>query len=268
VTRSKTSENVFVAVIQVAIIAAFLAGWQWLPTIPALANSHILDRFFISSPSQVYNQLVDLANGHGGVLVWPFLRRTMEAALAGVTAGLLTGGLAGLVCSHFRIVGRIVRPFMVAMNAVPRIALIPVMVILFGITFKTSFASSIMIIFFIAFFNAYEGGCSVPIALIYNAGLLGASDWELMRYVRLPYVMAWTLATLPLAMTYSLLAVVTTEVLDGYAGIGALLSEATSTIDARLTYAVVVILAIVGLIVVGLAELVKRRVLHWWTVGQ
>lgn len=156
------------------------------------------------------------------------------------------------------------RPFLVALNTVPRIALVPIIVIIFGPTFQ----SSVVLAFIVVFWNAYEGGRSVAPQLLECSGLLGASQRQVMIHVRLPYVVAWGLAALPLAASLRIVAVVTGEILTGYPGLGRLISVAQSTADSTLTFAVAITLSVLGLVLVGLAEVVKRRVLHWWVATQ
>lgn len=265
----RTRRRILVTAIQAILIGGFFLGWEFLPRVEAIRSlSHLLDPFFISSPSRIFHRLADLATGaNGSVLLWPYLWPTLGASLVGTVAGMITGAAVGLFLSNSVFWSQVFRPIVVAVNTVPRIALIPILVIVFGITFKTTVAISILVVFFVVFFNAFEGGRSVSPHLLQNASILGATSWHLMRHVRLPYVFAWTLASLPLALTFSLLSVVTGELLTGYKGLGTLLSVATVSAEASLTFAVVGVLSLVGMVVVGLAELGKRRVLHWWTQG-
>jgi NitT/TauT family transport system permease protein len=174
------------------------------------------------------------------------------------------GAAVGLVLGSVRILADIFRPFVVALNAIPKIALIPIVVLLFGPTFKGTMSTAIMTTFIVTFFNAFAGARSVTPQLVQNATLLGASPVQVMLRIRLPYVIAWTLAVLPLLATFSVIAVVTAELLIGYPGLGRLILEATTTADATLTFSVVLILTIVGVTVVGVAGLISKRVLHWW----
>jgi NitT/TauT family transport system permease protein len=141
-------------------------------------------------------------------------------------------------------------------------------IIVFGTGIKGSVAISVMVVFFVGLFNAYEGGRTVTPDLIDNVVLLGASKWAVMWHVRFPYALAWTLASLPVAISFSILTVVTGEILDGAHGMGQLIDTATSTAQASLTFAVVIILSIIAIIVVGLSEILKRRALHWWNAGR
>lgn len=251
---------------QILIIAVVLAAWEFLPKIGDLAErSNFLDPFFISSPSRVFARLLSLATGsEGSAVIWPYVWPTVEAAILGSLVGMVLGASVGLVLSSFAFLATVLRPLLVALNAVPRIALIPIVVILFGSSLVASVVIAVMVVFFIVFFNAHEGGLSVPPQLIENVTVFGANRWQVMRHIRLPYVLAWTTAVLPSAVTFALLSVVTAEVLTGYPGLGRMISIATVSADSSLTFAVVVVLAVVGVVTVQLATLVRQRTLHWW----
>lgn len=262
-----TRRRVLVIGLQLAVAAVFLLAWEYVPRIGSLQRStHFLDPFFISSPSRIARELWRLMTGTGGdPSLWGYLWPTVEASIIGVAVGMVLGGAAGLLLSSSRLVADVLHPFAVALNAVPRIALIPIVVILFGPTLKASIVISLMVVFFVAFFSAYEGGRAVDPEMIENARLLGAGTLGIMWHIRLRYVMAWTLAALPLGVTFGIIAVVTGEILTGNGGLGTLIAVADAQVNASLTFAVVVVLSVLGLLFVGLASLMRRRVLHWWT---
>jgi NitT/TauT family transport system permease protein len=242
-----------------------LLCWQYVPEIPGLRNiSPLFDQTFVSSPSKIALEIYHMAVHSQYIpFVWPYMWRTLFASIVGTAIGVIGGVFVGLVLASSDFAAQVIRPFIVAMNAVPRIALIPVLIIIFGGTIATSIASSVLIVFFIAFFNAFEGARNVGADVINNARLMGASPMKLLIHVRLPYSLAWTYAALPLALTFSLISVVTNEILTGYAGMGQLIEIALTNVDASLTFAVVVYLATVGLVIVLLVDSTKRRVLHW-----
>lgn len=251
------------------IVVMFLTLWSLLPRIGALSRRfRWLDPFFISSPGKVASKIVDLATGRDGSLViWPYIARTLEAAFLGLLIGMVVGALAGLLLSNSPFLSQVVQPFIAALNATPRIAFIPIIVILFGPTRDASVAIAVLVVFFVAFFNAFEGGTTVPSQLLQNARVLGAKQRRVMLHVRFPYVVAWSMASLPVALAFSLLSVVTAEVLTGHNGVGRIISTASVTVDASLTIAVAIYLGVIGSVAVSLANFVKRRILHWWVAG-
>lgn len=263
------SRRLTVVGIQLAILATFLVVWQWLPTVEAVrAQFPFLDPYFISSPSETAATLQSLMQGSDGYTsMWTPAISTATSTLIGTAAGTLLGAAAGLFTSNYRMLSDVLRPFILALNAVPRIALIPIIVIVLGPTQRATTFTAITIVFFVVFFNAYEGGRSVRAEVIENARILGASPRTVMWQVRRPYAMAWTIASLPNAVSFGLVAVVTAELLTGTNGMGRLLLDSVTTVQSSLTFAVVVILSVFGLALVGIAELARRRILHWWSDG-
>jgi NitT/TauT family transport system permease protein len=250
---------------RVGIVAVLLAAWQWLPQTPLHSAFVFLDPFYISSPDAVARELWGLFTGANSVdPVWPYLAASLEAAIIGLAAGTAIGALAGLLLSNSRNADRVLSPFIVAVNAVPRIALIPVIVIIVGPTRLSSVVTAITVVFFVVFYNAYEGGRKVSPEMLRSARLLGYSSKAIMLRIRLRYVIAWTFAALPNAISFSLLAVVTAEVLTGAEGIGKLIVTALDTISATLTFAVVIILAVVGVVLTAAGTLARSRLLFWW----
>jgi NitT/TauT family transport system permease protein len=253
--------------VRILIVALVLLGWQYLPQIGWLQrHSPVFDPFFVSSPEKVFHRLYAITFvKHNEISVWPYLGQTLKATFIGVGVGTLAGGLAGLLLSNSPVVSRTLRPFVAILNATPRIALIPIFVIIYGPTLTSSVVTAIAVVAFLVFYNAFEGGLSVSREALQNAKLLGATPFEIMRQVRLPYVLVWTFASLPNAISFGLLSVVTAELLTGTLGMGRLLQQALNTVDATLTFTVAVILMVTGVALVSLSDLVKQRVLHWWT---
>jgi NitT/TauT family transport system permease protein len=249
---------------RVMIAATFLLLWQYLPEVHAVQEQvHWVDPFFISSPTRVYTELGNLFTGTHGPSVWPYLENTLKATLIGTLLGLGIGLAAGAILSDSPRLAQVVAPFITMMNSIPRIALIPIVVLIVGPTLKASIISAILVVTFIAFFNALQGGRSVPQHVLQNAKLLGANRHQILMRVRFPYVLMWTFAALPNAIAFGLLTVVTAELLTGSKGMGNLVFSATTNVDATLSFAVVVILSFVGVVVVTLSEVLKRRLLHW-----
>jgi NitT/TauT family transport system permease protein len=187
----------------------------------------------------------------------------MKATFIGTAIGLAIGVLAGAVLSDNPRLAQVMAPFITMMNSIPRIALIPIVVLIVGPTLEASVISSVLVVTFIVFFNALQGGRSVSQTVLQNARLLGANRRQIMFRVRFPYVLMWTFAALPNAIAFGLLTVVTAELLTGSIGMGNLIFSATTNVDATLSFAVVVILSFVGVTIVALTEQLKRRLLHW-----
>jgi NitT/TauT family transport system permease protein len=257
-------------VLQIALLIAWILIWEYVPKIPGLSKvSTFLDPFFISSPTRTWGALTALLSGTSLVgSIWPFMRETLQSALIGTAIGMAVGTGLGLLLSNSERLNQVFRPFVLALNSVPRIAMIPIIVVLLGATSATAIASAAITAFFTVFFNAYAGGRQIPAQVLDNATVLGATPMQLMRSVRLPFVMAWAFASLPNAVSHGLLSTVTAEILTGYAGMGRLLVLAVGQANSHLTISVVIMLSFVGLALVLVSDLLRKRWLHWWVGGR
>lgn len=251
---------------QVALIVAFLAAWQWVPQIPGAGSvSPVFDRFFISSPVAIGREIWTLATGaHNSPSIWPALARTVLTAAAGTVAAIAVGGLAGLLLGNYRALAQVFSPFIAALNAIPRIALIPVIVLIAGSSSTADAVTGFTVVFFLVFFSAFEGSRSVAYEMTEMMRIFGASRTGIMFRVRLPYAGAWVFVNLPNIISHGLVGVVTAELFSGGSGMGNLLVTAVDTADSALTFALVVYLAIIGLVLILGAGLLRDRLLSWW----
>ena len=255
--------------LQVLIVVGIILAWEFLPMIPELQRlSIIFDKGFVSSPSELVATLIRVGRGEGVTPIWVFVRETLQNALLGTAVGVTLGIVAGLVLSNDERMSQVLRPFVVAMNSVPRIALIPLIVILVGPNARSTIIAASLTTFFSVFFNAYEGGRTIAPHVLDNAQVHGASALQIMLRVRFPYVLAWSFAVLPNAVSHGLLSTVTAEVFTGHNGLGRQLFVALVTNSVSLTFAIAVILAVTGVALITIADQVQRRWLHWWAEGR
>jgi NitT/TauT family transport system permease protein len=175
------------------IIAVVLTSWQFLPQIHGLRHiSTVFNPFFVSSPTRVAREIWTLTATNGPQAVWPYLFLTLKTSLIGTGIGILAGGLLGLVLSNDRRVRKILNPFINFANAAPKIAVIPVILVIFGATVTSSVIVGSMTAFFAVFFNAYAGGRGVAPEMVQNAYLLGATPITAMLRIRGMYVVRCT----------------------------------------------------------------------------
>lgn len=264
-SRLRRREFWEIAFWRLVILVGALAAWQLLPTVESIRR-HVkwMNPFFVSSPVRVYHEIERLLTGsHGTPTVWSDLWVTVQATLVGTAIGLLLGVFLGAVLSNNERLAKVFAVYIATLNAMPRVALIPIIVIIVGSGTRAAVVASAIIVTFLTFFNAFEGGRSVPGPILQNARVLGATNWQVMVRVRLPNVMIWTFAAVPNAVAFGLVSVVTTELLTGTVGMGGLMLAATSNVNADLSFAVMIILSVVGITLVTVAERIKQRVLHW-----
>jgi NitT/TauT family transport system permease protein len=252
---------------RLVVVAVIIVGWQWVPQIPGIRRYlGFLDPYFISSPSGIVHEIGILATGSQGITpVWAPLARTVLTALIGTGVACAAGACAGLIVSTWESLELVVRPFLIFLNAIPRIAIIPIIILIVGSSPEADALTALSVVFFLVFYNAYEGGASVPREVIQNAHLLGASSYATMWKVRWPYALAWTMASLPNAIAFGLVGAVTAEIFTGSSGgMGYDMSLAVDNVNSNFLFAIVAILAIVGVILVMGAGVCRRLLIPWW----
>ena len=250
-------------VLQLSTITLFLLSWQFIPEIPGVQQYlPVTGRFFISSPEQVASSLFRTVIGDTTPVIWGLLFTSMRGIVLGGAAGLFAGMLLGLLMSHWPTVDATLSPFFTALNATPRLALIPIVIVVLGPTATASTAVTALVVFLVVFFSALAGGRSVPEPLMLNAYLLGAGRLGLMR-IRWRYVTVWTVAVLPNVLATAFIAGITTELLSGSPGLGRLVRRALETLDATRTMVLVVFLSVIGGGLSWMGRALGRRWLHW-----
>jgi NitT/TauT family transport system permease protein len=248
------------------VVLLFLVAWQRVPDIPGVRSVFTFaDPFFISSPTGVARELVNLATGHAGATpIWGPLLQTLLTSVAGALLALAVGVVAGVAVSNWAGLERISRPFIVLFNAVPRVAVIPLIVLLFKSSNEADVAAAFSVVVFLVFYQALEGASTVPREMIQNAELLGAMPSRVMWRVRTPFALAWTFSALPNVIAHAVTGTITAELFTGGAGLGHQMILGIDESNAPLLFSVVLITAVTGVILVLGAAALRRRLLPWW----
>jgi NitT/TauT family transport system permease protein len=248
---------------QLAILGTILGTWQICTGIAWFRTNTFLDPFFISRPSLVIQKLYDWTIGAQRGFLWPHLVSTVGATLLGLVVAVVTGFFAGLGLSQNRALAAVFNPFIVALNSLPRIAMVPLITMIFGLGLASKVVTAWFIVFFLIFFNAFKGGVSIEHHLINFCRTLGGSNRQIMFTVRIPNSLAWTFAALPNAVSFSLIGVVISEFVGSTTGMGYLIVTSLSTMNATDMFATITMLGLIGLALVSVIGMVERRLLHW-----
>lgn len=251
------------AALQLLILTVFLGAWEILTGIAWFKKNTFLDPFFISRPSLVIEKLYDWTFGKHAGFIWPHVASTLTATLIGLTIAVVTGFLAGLTLSQNRFLAGVLNPFIVALNSLPRIAMVPLITMIFGLGLASKVVTSWFIVFFLVFFNTFKGGVNIEDHLINFCRTLGASNRQVTMTVRIPNALAWTFAALPNAVSFSLIGVVIAEFVGSTTGMGYLIITSLATMNSTEMFATITLLSLLGIVLVSTIRVVERRVLHW-----
>jgi NitT/TauT family transport system permease protein len=261
-------QHAWVVLWRLVILAVILAAWEWLTGVKALSATpglYWVDPFFISRPSAIVGRFLFLASDQVRLSIWAMALSTVQSTLVGFAVGVTTGFAAGLVLGRHDRLAAILEPYIVAFNSLPRIALVPLITMIFGFGLLAKVVLAWTIVFFIVFFNTFQGARSVDADLIHAARFLGAGERQIMRTVVVPSALAWTFASLTPSISFALIGVVVGEFLGGESGggLGYLIIQSLGTLNAADMMVALVSLGIIGIVMaLGIRQL-ERRLLRW-----
>jgi NitT/TauT family transport system permease protein len=195
--------------------------------------------------------------------IYPHLWVTLvETALAFVV-GTVLGLVVGLWLALSPTASALLDPYIKALNSMPRVILAPIFGVWFGLDIASKVALGVTLVFFIVFFNVYQGVREVSYTVLANARILGASDRQLLRHVYVPSAMSWVFASLHNSVGLAFVGAVVGEYLGSSRGVGYLILQAEGTFDINAVFAGILVLTAFALLLDWGVTLAERRLLVW-----
>lgn len=249
---------------QAALAVAFVLGWQIFAGTPGDDRFVIIDEYYVSTPLEIVETLSTwISNGE---LMMNTLVTVRTLAL-GLVAGISLGMVIGFVFGASKSIATVLLPFVSAAYGIPRLALVPLFLLWFGLGLLSQLMFVITIVFFLVFFNTYSGIKDVDRDVTDTLRVMGATRSQIHRKVTLPSALTWIIAGLRLSAPYALVATVTAEMLSTSSGLGYLLVRSTNQFYTAGAFAALVAMAGLALCVNGAVTVVERRLLRWKTRG-
>jgi NitT/TauT family transport system permease protein len=243
-----------IAAARVLVGAAALAIWQGLVAVRAV------DPFFVSRPSDI---VVRIARWIATGAIWSDLAVTLEEALLGLVIGAVAGIVAGFVLGRAPRAARVLDPYIAMLNAVPRIVLAPLFLLWFGLGIWSKVALAVTLVFFVMFFNTYQGVRDADRVLVDNVRMLGASERQLVRHVLVPSALTWIFSSLHTSLGFAVVGAVVGEYLGAARGLGYVIAQAEGTFDTTGVFAGMVVLGFVVLAASAGVRKLERWLLRW-----
>ncbi len=198
-----------------------------------------------------------------GKTVWQHLSITLIEGLLAFITGSLAGILFGFWFARKPLVAAVFEPYIKMFNALPRVVLAPIFMLWLGLGIWSKVALGFTLVFFIVFFNVYQGVREVSPVILANARMLGMSERQLFTNVYWPSALSWMFSSLHTSVGFAIIGAVVGEYLGSAAGLGYLIQQAEGTFDVTGVFAGMVILAAFVLLIDWLVTLVERRMLVW-----
>ena len=250
--------------LQILIAVVVVMLWHVLSTENYFGVA-VLPPFFFSTPGDVAERIVRL---FAGGTIWRHLWVTLSESMLAFAIGSAGGVLVGFWFARKPIVAAVFDPYVKMVNALPRVVLAPIFTLWFGLGIWSKVALGVTLVFFIVFFNVYQGVKETSPAVLANARMLGMNDRALMRHVYWPSALSWMFSSLHTAVGFAVVGAVVGEYLGSAAGLGYLIQQAEGIFDVAGVFAGMFILAAFVLAIDAAVTMVERRLMVWQPAAQ
>ncbi|PWF45433.1 ABC transporter permease [Massilia glaciei] len=258
---------------QALVLVVFFAVWHFATRDPQTA-------FFFGEPLKVMARVWQWFTVGSGTLevgfgdstwftlhfpgeIYPHLLVTLTETMLAFVIGISLGLGAGLWLALSPLTSAILDPYIKAANSMPRVILAPIFAMWFGLGIWSKVALAVTLVFFIVFFNVYQGVREVSPVVLSNAKMLGASRRQLLRAVYLPSATSWVFSSLHTAVGLAFVGAIVGEYLGSARGVGYLILQAEGTFDINTVFAGILVLTAFALALDAAVGLVEKRLMKW-----
>ena len=244
--------------IQIAAVAIVLASWQ------AAVDAGWLTEFLVGAPLGIWRMFrAQLASGDLALDTWT----TLVEAILGFVIGTAAGSAIGLGLWYSTFVARVVEPFIVAINSVPKIALAPIVILWFGTGLVSKVALAVSLTALVALIAAYGAARDADPDLQALLASMGATKNRIFRSVIVPSTLPAVIGLFRINIGFALVGAVVGEFISSQRGLGHMIYTASSLYDLDSVWVGLFVLMAVGFVLYHLIDLVERRILPWRQVS-
>jgi NitT/TauT family transport system permease protein len=250
---------------QAGLLIAIFVLWHVI-TKPGLIPPFVFENdqqaaFFFGEPLKIFSRIGSWFFTNADIYqhLWVTLLETVLAFGIGTALGL---GF-GLWLALSPLAAAIADPYIKAANSMPRVILAPIFAVWFGLGIASKVALGVTLVFFIVFFNVYQGVKEVSPVVLANARMLGASQRQLLRHVYLPSATSWVFSSLHTSVGLAFVGAVVGEYLGSSRGVGYLILQAEGAFDINTVMAGILVLTAFALLLDGAVGRIEKRLMKW-----
>lgn len=245
--------------LQILVAVVAIAIWYVLSTYRVFGTL-LLPPFFFSNPVDVAKQI---AAWFISGIIWKHLGITLLESVLAFVIGSIGGILVGFWFARQPRTAAVFDPYVKMVNSLPRVVLAPIFVLWLGLGIWSKVALGVTLVFFIVFFNVYQGVKEVSQTVLANARMLGMNERQLMRHVYWPSALSWMFSSLHTSVGFAVVGAVVGEYLGSAAGLGYLIQQADGVFDVAGVFAGMFVLAAFVIIIDIIVSMVEKRLLVW-----
>jgi NitT/TauT family transport system permease protein len=256
--REARRQRITINALRVLFAVVWLGSWE------LTTRLGWVDKFFFSQPSEIVLRLwVWITEGTALGPLWYQVVVTMEETVLGFIVGSVLGIVIGVAMGRVKLLSDVLSPYIKAANSIPRVVLGALFAISLGLDIRSKVATAAILVFFVVFFNAFQGVREVDRNLIANARILGADNRRLTLEVLIPSALSWIIASLHTSFGLALVGAVVGELFGATAGVGELIYSAEHLFDAAGVFAGMLLLAAIALVAEYLITALENRLIRW-----
>jgi NitT/TauT family transport system permease protein len=256
--KAQRRRRIAVQVLRVVTAVVWIGSWELTTRVG------VVDKFFFGQPSGVFEQLrIWVTEGTALGPLWVQVAVTMEETILGFVVGSVLGIIFGVLLGGNRLLADVLSPYIKAANSIPRVVLGALFAISLGLDIRSKIATAAVLVFFVVFFNAFQGVREVDRNLVANARILGANSRRLTTEIVIPSAMSWIVASLHISFGLALVGAVVGELFGATQGVGQLIYNAEHNFDANGVFAGMLLLATVALVAESGLTMLESRLISW-----
>lgn len=259
--RRRKRIKIFVGTAVSLVASAVLLILIW----EALVNVYHMPSYVLPAPGDVVAALLDGLDESptSRASFWYHLADTLTATMAGFGIAIGLGLVIAATMAEFRAVERMFFPYVAAIQSLPKVAIAPLYIIWFGYQIQSKIAMSATLALFPILLNTLQGLTSVDRDRLELMASLDASRLQMFWLIKLPSALPMIFAGLNLGIVYALLGALVDEFIGAQRGMGVMILQLQSVSDTAGVFAVLVILAVVGYLLISIMRMIQRRVVFW-----
>lgn len=242
------------AAVPVMALLVFLGAWEWGVT------SFEVPEYILPPPSDIAVSFVrGFLEAH---YAWHLLV-TFTEAVGGFLVGSLAGISIGVLIVTFPLAERILYPYIVALQSLPKVAVAPLIIVWFGFGMTSKLIIVAMVTLFPVLVNMIAGLRAIDQEKLDLVNAFSATRWQILRYIRFPNALPYLFAGLNTAIVFSVIGAIVGEFVGATEGLGVLILQANFALDIAGAFSLFVVLAVMGVSLHLLLQAIQRRVVFW-----
>jgi NitT/TauT family transport system permease protein len=241
-------------ILAIVLLVVFIGGWELIVRFFDVTN------LILPAPSAIWLALLATVAKHG---FWQHVGVTLAETLGGFALGSSTGFVIGALVAQFRLLERTLYLYIIAFQAIPKVAIAPILLIWFGYGMASKIVITATIAFFPLLANTITGLRAAPADQIEMLKGFTATPAELFRMVRIPQALPYIMVGLDVAMVLSVTGAIVGEFVGSQQGIGYLILQRTSDMNMAAVFALLLVLALIGIGLHLIIRVLQRRIVFW-----